>query len=1082
MTARRLDWNNNHQNNREGTTMKNTFSLFLMAVLPAVGFSGQSMSEWDDVGVTSVNRQEACALSLPLPPDMSVSGSVGEASPYCKSLNGVWKFRWVPLPSQAPSGFEDDGYDVSDWDDITVPCPWQVYAARNGKEWDKPLYCNTEYPFTYDRETFSVMAPRPDDWTYNDSMKNPVGSYRRDFSVPPDWKGRRVYVRFNGVGHGMYLWVNGKYVGYSEDSYLPAEFDITDMLRDGENMMAVQVYRFTSGSFLECQDYWRLTGIMRDVMLWSAPQTRIRDYFFTTSFDSGYDDAKATVEVKTDGRDLKRGVVRAEIRDKDEIIAEASGKMTSPGEYRLVMDVDSPRKWTAETPELYDLVVSLEEDGELVDRRGCKVGFRQIGIRPDGALIINGRRVLFKGVNRHDFSEETGRTISRDETEREILAMKRLNINAVRTSHYPNNPFFYDLCDKYGLYVLAEANVECHGDWSLSERPQFRDAMVERSRNHVLRFRNHPSIFMWSYGNESGHGDNFAAVDSVIKSLDSSRLTHYEGNSRWADVTSSMYADVDSIAVIGRRRQAEAASGRTPRPHIQCESSHAMGNSMGAVRELWNLYERYPALTGEFIWDFKDQGLKMPVDGNPGEFYRAYGGDFGDKPNSGNFCCNGLLASDLSPSAKTYNTKKIYQPVDFSIDSVGNISMTNKLVFKEVDDLEIGWILLADGIEVASGRVENPCPSPGDTLPLAIGFFPSPDKEGVEYHLRLSATRKTETPWADAGDEVASEQFQLKKGRYVQGAAATSAPVMEESGDSIVVRAGNVTAIFSKSAGSLCGYEVGGRQTIDTPLRLNLFRLPTDNDKPHTEGWDKAGLSRLTVAPGEWKINTDMRNATLNLSITDVYRTAGGDSFTVAKSFDVVGDGIILADMRIVPAQKDVILPRIGFSLEMPEDFTDVSWFGRGPWESYGDRKEACYEGVYQAAVTDQRPPYVLPQENGNKEDVRWLAVTDKEGKGVMFAAPSMMSASVSDYRPEEQYTDRDHRAMHPHEIRKACKTIVNLDAFNRPIGNASCGPDVMEKFELRASDVDFGFIISPLMDERTPSRLAGRYSELRER
>ena len=783
--------------------MKNTFSLFLMAVLPAVGLSGQSMSEWDDVGVTSVNRQEACALSLPLPPDMSVSGSVGEASPYCKSLNGVWKFRWVPLPSQAPSGFEDDGYDVSDWDDITVPCPWQVYAARNGKEWDKPLYCNTEYPFTYDRETFSVMAPRPDDWTYNDSMKNPVGSYRRDFSVPPDWKGRRVYVRFNGVGHGMYLWVNGKYVGYSEDSYLPAEFDITDMLRDGENMMAVQVYRFTSGSFLECQDYWRLTGIMRDVMLWSAPQTRIRDYFFTTSFDSGYDDAKATVEVKTDGRDLKRGVVRAEIRDKDEIIAEASGKMTSPGEYRLVMDVDSPRKWTAETPELYDLVVSLEEDGELVDRRGCKVGFRQIGIRPDGALIINGRRVLFKGVNRHDFSEETGRTISRDETEREILAMKRLNINAVRTSHYPNNPFFYDLCDKYGLYVLAEANVECHGDWSLSERPQFRDAMVERSRNHVLRFRNHPSIFMWSYGNESGHGDNFAAVDSVIKSLDSSRLTHYEGNSRWADVTSLMYADVDSIAVIGRRRQAEAASGRTPRPHIQCESSHAMGNSMGAVRELWNLYERYPALTGEFIWDFKDQGLKMPVDGNPGEFYRAYGGDFGDKPNSGNFCCNGLLASDLSPSAKTYNTKKIYQPVDFSIDSVGNISMTNKLVFKEVDDLEIGWILLADGIEVASGRVENPCPSPGDTLPLAIGFFPSPDKEGVEYHLRLSATRKTETPWADAGDEVASEQFQLKKGRYVQGAAATSAPVMEESGDSIVVRAGNVTAIFSKSAGSL---------------------------------------------------------------------------------------------------------------------------------------------------------------------------------------------------------------------------------------------------------------------------------------
>lgn len=1057
--------------------MMNRFlSAWLIAagmMIAAADASAQTMTEWDDVKVTSVNRQEACALSLPMAKGAPVYDSVGEESPFCMSLNGTWKFRWASLPSLAPAGFENDSCDVTLWDDITVPYPWQVYAARNGKDWDKPIYVNLEYPFTYDKETYSVMAPRPDDWTYNEGMKNPVGSYRRDFTVPDGWKGRHVYVRFNGAGHGMYLWVNGKYIGYSEDSYLPAEFDITGALRPGVNTMAVQVYRFTSGSFLECQDYWRLTGIMRDVLLWSAPATQIRDYFFTTAFDPSFDDATAGVAVKIEGAPTAKGTLRAEISDNGKVIATATQKVTAAGEYTLSMNVDSPDHWTAETPRLYDLVLTLSYGRRVIDRRGCKVGFRQVGIRNDGALTVNGRRVLLKGVDRHDFSTKTGRTISREETEQDILAMKRLNINAVRTSHYPDNPYFYDLCDKYGLYVLAEANVECHGDCSLSGREQFRDAMVERNRNHVLRYRNHPSVFMWSYGNESGNGHNFAAVDSAIRALDPTRLTHYEGNSQWADVSSSMYSTVDAIEKIGRERQEQALKGEQPRPHIHCENSHAMGNSMGNVREYWDLYEQYPALTGEFIWDFKDQGLRMPVPGKPGEYFMAFGGDFGDRPNSGSFCCNGLVAADLTPSAKSFNTRKIYQPVDFSIDSPGNISMTNRFVFKNADGFNLTWKLLENGIAVDSGKIINPNPAPGQTLPLDLNGLPAMKDDTAEYHLRLSATQKAATPWAPAGYEVASEQFTLRGNAPATLRLQSSAmPVVEETPDSIIVRMGNATACFSRAAGALCSYEVNGRRIIDTPLRLNLFRLPTENDKLHTWGWDADGIARLTVEPGKWTLTPNREKGTVQIDITDTYRAAGGDTFTVTESYEAGSDGALLATMTIVPSAKGKVLPRIGFSFEMPQRYRNVAWYGRGPWENYTDRKEACFEGVYNTTA-GEHPPYVVPQENGNRTDVRWMAVTSPQGDGAMFISPAaQMSFTVSDYRPEEQYVDRGNRTLHPYRIKGAGKTIVNLDAANRAVGNASCGPDVLDKYELHSADTSFSFMLLPLSSSATPASL----------
>lgn len=1045
-------------------------------ILAAFSVSAQTMIEWDDVAITSVNRETATDLAIPISDISQIEDVDGKSqSPFSMSLNGTWKFKWASNPSSAPQGFQNENYSAAGWDEITVPYPWQVFAARNGKNWDKPLYVNTSYPFTYDSNTFSVMASRPSDWTYNDAMKNPVGCYIRDFELPVNWDGREIYVRFNGVGHGFYLWVNGRYIGYSEDSYLPAEFKITDAVKPGKNTIAAQVYRFTSGSFLECQDYWRLTGIMRDVSLWSAPKTQIRDFFFTTAFSNQYGRAEVTVEVTPEGTPLKEGSVEVRLLDNGTIVGSASKALASTSPVSLSFDVNAPRLWTAETPNLYDLVITLRDSDKTIDMRGRKVGFREVGVRADGALTINGRRILLRGVDRHDFSEETGRTISFEETRQDILNMKRLNINAIRTSHYPNNPYFYDLCDEYGIYVLAEANVECHGNMQLSREQKFRDAMIERSQNHVRRFRNHPSIFMWSYGNESGNGENFKAVEDAIKALDKTRLTHYEGNSQWADVSSTMYAHVNTIESIGKERQSEAAAGKNPRPHIQCESSHAMGNSMGAVRELWNLYEKYPALTGEFIWDYKDQGLKMPVKGKSDMYYWAYGGDFGDRPNDKNFCCNGLVFPDLSWSAKSYNTKKIYQPLDFSIDENGNVIVTNKLAFNSSDDYCLTYIVLEDGVTpIVHEKLETGSIPAGGSVSVPLKLLPADAKADAEYFVRFSAVLRSDTPWANAGYEVASEQISLKGATKIPYTLPRSGKLnVDEEGDIIAVKGEGFNVSFSKTDGTLNAYILNGKTLIDSPLRFNAFRLPTDNDKARTESWDKMGLRSLSVTPGQWSVTRSDSGNAVDLAIENIYKGNDNYSFRVSMSFKVCADGVVLVNTAITPSMKDVVLPKIGFRTEMPADYDRFTWFGRGPWESYLDRKEACFEGVYSGMVAQQRTEYVLPQETGNKEDVRWMALTDTDGKGLMFVAPDLMAATVENWRAEELYNNRDDRTLHPYEVNYLDKTIVCLDAFNRALGNASCGPDVMDKYELKSRFTPFGFIIMPLDGALTETQLA---------
>ena len=1055
--------------------MKKTL-LILCLSLGALASYSQSMTEWDDVSTTSLNRILSHDLSIPFTDAEDAHSLDLSKSPYFLDLDGTWKFRWSALPSKVPSGFYADDYDVSGWDNITVPMPWQMYGVRNNKSWDKPLYVNTRYPFSY-TDSYSVMGSRPDYYTYNESMKNPVGCYRRTFTLPEGWLGRKTFIRFNGAGHGYYVWVNGQFAGYAEDSYLPSDFDISDFVREGENNVSVQVYRFTSGSFLECQDYWRLTGITRDVYLWSAPDRRIGDFFFqTTTLASSGTSGQARLQVTLEGEQTSGMKLQMTISDGENIIKELSRTLTASTSVTQNVTFRDVECWSAENPKLYDLTLRLlTSDGELVDMRACKVGFRTVGIRSDGALLINGKRLVVHGVDRHDFSQETGRTVSREEMLQDVMTMKRLNVNAVRTSHYPNNPYFYELCDKYGLYVLAEADVECHGNMGLSSVELFRKPMVERNERQVRTLRNHVCIFGWSAGNESGGGNNFQSVMEAIKKLDTSRVTHYEGNSTWSDVTSTMYGSYDNMLSTGKSRK----NSSSPKPHIQCENTHAMGNSMGNQIDYYrDIYEPYPAMVGEFVWDWKDQGLKMPIPGKANQYYWAYGGDFGDNPNDGSFCCNGVVLPDCTPTAKSFNMKGVYQPLDvLPIDAEqGTFKVKNKLQQVRFNGYDTQYVISEDGIGIASGMLENLDLAPWDSTTITVPYDGITFKPESRYTIRFSTTQQEATPWAEAGYEVAASEAIIKEPTAPQPYIyeGTDTLLLTSTSTGYTVKGANFSATFS--GGTLSKYSVEGSSLINQPIKLNTFRIPTENDGRQEENWETLGVRSLTMTSGTWEVEQDTAKQWVQLSITDTYKTSTSALiFNVSKQFRVYPDGTICVSTVTTPNIEGAVLPKLGFRFEMPNTYENITWLGRGPFDSYRDRNYAAHLGIYHSTATDQWTNFIRPQETGNKEDVRWLAVTAKSGKGLMYVAPSGMATTVGHWRAEDIYTSRYNRKGHPHEATFQRNTIVSLDAWNRALGNASCGPDVLDKYERKLTQTPFCFMILPILETCSDTILAQR-------
>lgn len=1021
----------------------------------------QVKEEWNDQSVSGVNKERANTISIPFATEKQSETLVIEESPYYQSLNGTWKFNWVADPKDRPADFYKPNFNVADWDDIKVPATWQIEAVRGGKSWDKPLYCNTIYPFGpwQSMKWPNVIQERPADYTFA-SMPNPVGSYRREFNVPDSWKGRDVFIRFNGVEAGFYIWVNGQKVGYSEDSYLPAEFNLTPYLKKGNNVLAVEVYRFTDGSYLECQDFWRFSGIFRDVFLWSAPTSQIRDYFFQTDFDKNYENAVVTLDVELTGKKIK-GNINAKLTDLSGTEIASQSIPANQGMNNLKFDVIKPLQWTAETPNLYNLTVTLTQKGKTVDVRNSKVGFRKIEITKDGQLLVNGKSTLFKGVNRHDHSPENGRTVSKEEMEKDVQLMKSFNLNAVRTSHYPNNPYFYDLCDKYGLYVMSEANVECHGLMSLSGEPSWVKSFTERNEDMVRFYRNHPSIVMWSMGNESGNGANFKIAEAAIKKLDQSRPTHYEGNSSYCDVSSSMYSDVLWLQSVGKERLAKSKNGETVKPHVVCEYAHAMGNSIGNFREYWETYEEYPSLIGGFIWDWVDQSIKMPTPDGKG-FYMAVGGDFGDKPNDGNFCTNGVIFSDRTYSAKAYEVKKISQPI--VVESAGGMKfkLTNKRFHDGVADLYGAYEIKEDGNVIFSGLLDELGIPAGGSKEIEIKGMPTALVLGAEYFVKFSFKQKKDTQWQKAEYEVASDQIKLTETDKPVLATCMGKTVVEESPVSFIVKGDKFVATFSKEKGTLIQYVLNGQSMISSGLELNVFRAPTDNDKQVDNEWFRKGLHDLSLEPGQWKIGQNNENVTLQIKNT--YNGRNGCSFKTDMEYTVLGDGTILVNSLITPSASGDIIPRLGYRMEMPSGFENMRWYGCGPFENYVDRKDAAFAGFYEDVVSNQWTDNVKVQEMGGHEEVRWISIANQAGAGLIFVAGDKMAASATHVRAQDLINPRNNRkTIHPYEVSKRKETVLCLDAKHRPLGNASCGPGPMQKYELKAEPTVFSFIILPV-------------------
>ncbi|MEY8708124.1 glycoside hydrolase family 2 TIM barrel-domain containing protein [Bacteroides faecichinchillae] len=1040
--------------------MNSTLIAFLTLPLSVVA-QNTDKPEWNNEYVSGVNKEVACQIAIPFANEQQAMDLAIEESPYYKTLNGTWKFHWVADPKDRPQDFYRSEYDVSGWDDIKVPAPWQIEAIRHNKNWDKPLYCNVIYPFCDWRkvEWPNVIQPRPSDYTFA-TMPNPVGSYRREFTLPDSWKGRDVFIRFNGVEAGFYIWVNGKKVGYSEDSYLPAEFNLTPYLKDGKNILAVEVYRFTDGSFLECQDFWRFSGIFRDVFLWSAPKTQIRDFFFTTDLDKEFRNATVNLDVEVTGK-----------KSSDEIhvkLMDLNGKEIAKqttraqiGTNHIEFEVMNPLKWTAETPNLYNLSISLIRKGKTTDIRNVKVGFRKIEFTSDGQMLINGKTTLFKGVDRHDHSSENGRTVSKEEMEKDVQLMKSFNVNAVRTSHYPNNPYFYDLCDKYGIYVLAEANVECHGLMALSHEPSWKKSFTERSEDMVRRYRNHPSIMMWSLGNESGNGINFKSAEEAVKKLDKTRPTHYEGNSSFCDVTSNMYPSVEWLENVGKERLEKSQKGEAVKPHVVCEYAHAMGNSMGNFREYWETYERYPALIGGFIWDWVDQSIKVPTPDGTG-YYMAVGGDFGDKPNDGNFCTNGVIFSDRTYAPKALEVKKIHQPVRVEALGNGKYKVTNKRFHTGLDDLYGRYEIMEDGKVLSSGNLDELQLDAQGSKVITIVDPVLTKVPGAEYFIKFSFCQKKDTDWEKAGYEVASEQIKIADSEKPVFKAENGEISCTETEKGYLVKGERFEATFSKEEGTISSYVLDGVPLISKGLELNVFRAPTDNDKQVDGDWQRKGLYNMSLEPGQWEMRQE--DGKVILAIKNTYRGKSGFDFQTTIEYTVAADGSILVNSTIIPTMNGEIIPRVGYRLELPEGFERMRWFGCGPFENYVDRKDASYVGIYDDQVSNKWLNYIRSQEMGNHEDVRWISITNPNGIGFVFVAGDKMSATALHARAQDMVDPNDLRKLHHrYEVPVRKETVLCLDAATRPLGNASCGPGPMRKYELFSQPTVFSFMMLPL-------------------
>ena len=1047
---------------------------------------GQSVADWETPNVLARNRE---AAHVPLSSyDDEAAALAGAESRNVRLLNGRWKFQWVPNPAVAAQDFQSVEFDDGDWDELAVPGNWQLQG------YGTPIYTCLQYPFALDPrleaafEQMETVAGGQDLLRRMPSSAfdlpltvprhdNPTGCYRTWFTVPQGWVGCQLFVSFEGVDSAFHLWVNGHAVGYSQDSRLAAEFNVTAYLRPGENLLAVRVYRWSDGSYLEDQDFWRLSGIYRDVVLRAAPPVHIRDYAVRTDLDAAYQDATLRVEVtvRNLGKDRATGHAL-------EVSLFASNAVSRPPLFRATQlftldagqeivsemagQVANPAKWSDEQPNLYTLLLTLKDSaGRVLQVERCRVGFRAVEIR-DGQLCVNGRVIRIKGVNRHEHDPDTGHTISEASMVEDIRLMKQFNINAVRASHYPNQTRWYELCDEAGLYIVDEANIESHGVWDrLARDPAWREAMLERVVRMLARDKNHSCVIIWSLGNESGVGPSLEAAADWIHAHEPARPLLYNPakDLPWVDIPSPMYPSVDEIAAMGR----DPAGYR---PVVMCEYAHAMGNGPGGLVDYWDAIERYPRLQGGFVWDWVDQGLRRVSE--DGQEWFAYGGDFGDEPNDGNFCINGLVGPDRVPHPGLWELKKVHEPVEVRpVDlEAGELEIVNRHAFSDLSHLDVAWVLKSGGKRLQSGVLARLDTPPGGSTVVAIPYQVPAALPCGECWLELQFLLAEDAPWAPKGHEVAWAQFLLPTASPVEHVQLQVMPtlVVEETGDAVVVRGQQFSLTFDRRSGIIVAWEDQGRAMVRHGPRLNLWRAPTDNDARRLAArWQAVGLDRLREQLQRLSVEQSVPQ-TVKVSVETADPQVGVTSRYV---YTIYGSGDVELAHSVELREGLPPLPRIGVTWVLPGEYESFAWYGRGPHESYADRKLGARVGVYRGTVEEQHVAYVRPQENGNKTDVRWAALTGEQGAGLLVVGMPLLQVSAHHYSAMDLA-----QASHTHQLTRRDDITLNLDLAQSGLGSESCGPGVLPHYRLEARKYHYRLRLTPLSGSgESPMKLSGR-------
>ena len=1030
-------------------------NAFLVSAL-SLGANPPELPEWQDPEIVEVNRVKPHATFFPYESYEKALDNNRHKSQNFIDLNGKWKFNWVKKPADRPIDFYKEDFDVTSWDEIDVPSNWEL------KGYGVPIYVNIPYEWTTDPNPPDV----PEDY-------NPVGSYKRSFTIPESWDGRKVFIHLGAVKSAFYIWVNGEKVGYSQGSKTPAEFDLTPFIKTGENSVALEVYRWSDGSWLECQDFWRISGIERDVYLYSTPQTHIFDYFADATLMNYYRDGLLNLEtiIKNYDDRSSRYELKMTLRRKGDVVREKRESFRIRKESEQMVwfteEIADVEKWSAEIPNLYTLVLELKDrKGNSLEFASSKIGFRYSEIR-NGQLLINGKAIYLKGVNRHEHDEFEGHVVSKESMLTDIKLMKQNNINAVRTSHYPNDPYWYELCDKYGLYVIDEANIESHGmgydpEKTLGNNPLFIKSHLDRTIRMVERSKNHPSIIIWSLGNEAGDGICFDATYDWIKQRDVTRPVQYERaeGGRNTDIFCPMYHRIPGI--LGYVMEIK------DKPLILCEYAHAMGNSTGNLVDYWDAIESHDQLQGGFIWDWVDQGLAKYTD--DGEKYWAYGGDFGpgDVPSDGTFCLNGLVFPDRTPHPGLKEVKKVYQfiefnPVDFSFDE---IMITNKYDFKTLDDLAIYWEIESEGKVVQQGTLMNPDIQPKQSRIYTLEIKPFKPEPGKEYFLNLTAFQVMDSELINSGHIFAYDQFEIPVPSKGTKTSDEGSKVVYQNDEELKVEAGGITYSFNKDNGLLSSVVKEDREYLKEPLRINFWRAPVEND------WGNKMPARLAVWRNAGK-NAELRSVEHEQREEGYYEVDVDYWLSDVQSYyyinyEINGNGELRVNAYMEPAEQGYPeLPRFGMMMAVGGQFDQLEWFGRGPHENYVDRKTSAIVGHYRSTPEDQYVPYIAPEENGYKTDTRWFTLTDDSGEGIMLKGVPHISFSALHFTNED-LTREKRDGMHTIDLVPREDIHVNVDYAQMGVGgDNSWGAKPLAKYSLPFKEYNYSFILK-LIDPGT--------------